>query len=232
MSKDEAGPYQERLSFLRKRGREEREARTSQSANAGPTKAGPANAGPADLDEWIDAAGVTRSGTRPEAAAEPEAAETGPGTEKQGRAAQLRGMLPRLVPFTRHALPFLAKLHPIAGSLAPIADALLGATAGQSAAQANAMRGFETRVSGAVEGVGRAQAGVERMVREQGMQIAGLEMQLKQLQIAANDSATEQTAMRLEMMRTQRWLKAVSAGLGVCGVLLVALLVLWLVRHG
>jgi hypothetical protein len=223
MSKDEAGRYEERLSFLRKRGREEREARTSESANAGP----------ADLDEWIDAAGVTRTGSRPEVAAEHEAErEIGAGTEKPGRVAQLRGMLPRLVPFTRHALPFLAKLHPIAGSLAPIADALLGAAGGQSAAQANAMRGFETRVSGAVEGVGRAQAGVERMVREQGMQIAGLEMQLKQLQIAANDAAAEQTAMRLEMLRTQRWLKAVSAGLAVCGVLLVALLVLWLVRHG
>ncbi len=220
MSKDEAGRYEERLSFPVKRGRE---ARAEGAAHA-------ANAEPANLDEWIDAAGVTRTGA-PKAEgevleAEPESAG------KQGRVAQLRGMLPRLVPFTRHALPFLAKLHPIAGSLAPIADVLLGAAGGQSAAQANAMRGFETRVSGAVEGVGRAQAGVERMVREQGMQIAGLEMQLKQLQIAANDAAAEQTAMRLEMMRTHRWLKSLSAGLAVCGVLLIVLLVLWLVRRG
>jgi hypothetical protein len=143
----------------------------------------------------------------------------------------LRGKLPHVVRFTRATLPVMNGIHPAFKAIGPIMDAL-GAAGGANAAQANAMRGFETRVSGAVDSVGRAQAGVERMVREQGMQIAGLELRLKQLQIAAEDAATEQTALRLEMQRTQSWLKIVTAGLVFCGLLLIALVVLWLVRRG
>jgi hypothetical protein len=155
-----------------------------------------------------------------------------PEVEAQSRVARLRAILPQLLPFTRRMLPLVAQLHPLIARGAPLLDMALGAAGGAGAAQANALRGLETRVSGAVDSVGRAQAGVERMVREQGLQIAGLELRLKQLQIAAEDSAAEQTALRLELLQMQRWFKALSAGLAVCGVLLIALVVLWLVRRG